>query len=112
MGVVYKARQSSLNRTVALKMILSGQWATPEARQRFRQEAEAAANLQHPNIVGIHEVGEHDGQQFFSMDFVDGRSLAELVREDRSPRNGPRPASNRSRRRCTTPISAASCIAT
>ncbi|MFT5030548.1 MAG: tRNA A-37 threonylcarbamoyl transferase component Bud32 [Candidatus Binatia bacterium] len=81
MGVVYKARQTSLNRTVAIKMILSGQLADDEEVRRFRTEAEAAANLQHPNIVAIHEVGEHEGQQYFSMDYVAGKGLSDQIRE-------------------------------
>ena len=75
MGVVYKARQLGFNRVVALKMILSGAHAGTEERERFRTEAEAVARLQHPNIVQVHEVGEHEGRPFFSMEFCRGGGL-------------------------------------
>jgi WD40 repeat protein len=81
MGLVFKARQRSLDRVVALKFIEAGPLARKEMVQRFRQEAQAAARLQHPNILAVHEVGEADGQHFYSMDLVEGRSLAEMVRE-------------------------------
>ncbi len=80
MGVVYKARQTTLGRIVAVKMIVSGRLANARDVQRFQSEAQAAASLQHPTIVSIHEVGQHEGWHYFSMDYVEGHDLSTVLR--------------------------------
>jgi serine/threonine-protein kinase len=76
MGVVYKARHIALNRVVALKMVLHGEYASPEARRRFRSEAEAVARIQHPHIVQIFDIGEQDGRLYFALEYCSAGSLA------------------------------------
>ncbi len=85
MGVVYKARQTTLGRIVAVKMIVKGRLASEQDVQRFQIEAQAAAGLQHPNVVAIHEVGEHEGWRYFSMDYVEGCDLSVILRENLLP---------------------------
>ena len=85
MGVVYKARQISLNRIVAIKMILSGEHAGERELARFRDEAEVVASLQHPNIIKVYGVGAVEGRPYFVMEFIDGQGLDALVREQRPP---------------------------
>jgi serine/threonine protein kinase/tetratricopeptide (TPR) repeat protein len=84
-GIVFRARQKSLNRIVALKVIGLGHWATEAHVKRFRREAEAAARLEHPGIVPIHEVGERDGSCYFSMKFVEGGQLDEVTKREPMP---------------------------
>src|SRR4030095_15834635 len=84
-GVVYRAHQKSLNRTVALKVISLGQWASKAHVKRFRREAEAAAGLEHPGIVPIHEVGERDGSCYSSMKFIEGGQLDEVAKRKPIP---------------------------
>jgi serine/threonine protein kinase len=81
MGVVYRARQRSLNRIVAVKMLLFSGMASADSLRRFRTEAAAAAALDHPNIVRVLDVGEQEGQPFIAMEYVSGRNLAQIVAE-------------------------------
>src|SRR4029077_1547539 len=79
MGIVYKARHLRLNRLVALKMLITGAYAGPHERARFQREAEAVAGLRHANIVQVYDVGDHEGWPYFTMELLEGGSLAQAL---------------------------------
>jgi serine/threonine-protein kinase len=79
MGIVYRAFDTQLSRTVALKMLVAGRYARPGERERFLREAAAAAGLRHPNIVPVYDVGENDGRAYFTMEFLEGGSMAQQL---------------------------------
>src|ERR1700745_2821579 len=84
MGIVYEARQTSLHRRVALKVLSGGLGLTPKAVQRFRREAEAAAKLHHTNIVPVYAIGEEDGTHFYAMELIEGPSLDHVIQQLRA----------------------------
>src|SRR5215468_1287501 len=92
MGVVYEARQVSLNRKVALKVLSGGLGLSPKAVPRFRREAEAAAKLHHTNIVPVYATGDENGTHFYAMELIEGPSLDMVIRQLRQARRGPLPA--------------------
>ena len=99
MGVVYEARQVSLNRQVALKVLSGGLGLTPKAVQRFRREAEAAAKLHHTNIVPVFGVGEEDGQPYYAMQYIPGLGLDIVLEELRRLNQGGTPDPEQARTR-------------
>src|SRR5271156_5660131 len=88
MGIVFRARHLLLKRLVALKMGLAGSYVTPQERERFRREAEAVAALRHPNIVQVHDVGDADGRPYFTMEYLEGGSLAQKLAGAPQPAHG------------------------
>ncbi len=112
MGIVFRARQRALNRVVALKVIRAGELADSQEVARFHAEAQAAAHLDHPGIVAVHDVGEEEGQHYFSMAYVPGQSLAQRLAEGPVSSSRPSTGSSRSPAPSTMPMTGASSIAT